>query len=71
MPAIPVRTLCGVVAITSLASACGGFPKAPAYPRKDDGFSGPQQVARPGIADDRPPPLRLEPGDIISIEIQA
>lgn len=64
------RKLCCIVSLASFVSACGGFPKAPAYPRKEDGFTGPQHVARPGISEDRPPPLKLEPGDILTIDLQ-
>ena len=44
--------------------ACG-FPTAPAYPSKADGFSGPRPVPRPGLPGDTAPPLKLQPGDVI------
>jgi polysaccharide export outer membrane protein len=71
MRTIDWRKPCSMLYLASLLAACSSFPKAPAYPRKEDGFSGPQQIPRPGIADDRAPPLRLMPGDIITIESQA
>jgi protein involved in polysaccharide export with SLBB domain len=52
----------------ALVSACG-FPQAPAYPRKEDGFSGPQTVNRPGLPGDAPQPLTLQPGDLLTIEL--
>jgi polysaccharide biosynthesis/export protein len=53
-----------------LLTACG-FPRAPAYPRKEDGFSGPQLVNRPGIPNDAPVPLTLQPGDQLTIEMMS
>ncbi len=47
---------------------CGGFPMAPAYPKPDKGFEA-KQVATPGLPVDPPPPLTLEPGDTISVQI--
>lgn len=64
------RKMCSVVVLASFVTGCGGFPKAPAYPRKDDGFTGPQRISRPGMTDDRPAPLKLEPGDVLSIDLQ-
>jgi len=48
--------------------ACGGFPLAPAYPEADAAFEA-GKVAAPGLAVDPPPPLTLEPGDKISVQI--
>lgn len=59
--------VCGGLSI-GLLTACG-LPRAPAYPRKDDGFSGPQAVNRPGIPNDAPAPLTLQPGDQLTIEL--
>lgn len=58
-----------VVSSVAASAGCGGFPTAPAYPRKDDGFSTPQTVARPGIPGDTAMPLKLQPGDVLSIEL--
>jgi polysaccharide export outer membrane protein len=55
--------------MASLLSGCGGLPKAPAYPRPEDGFSGAKPIARPGLPNDRPPPLTLQPGDVLSIDL--
>lgn len=63
------RQLCSILCTASLVGGCGGLPKAPAYPRKEDGFSGPKQIARPGIPNDQPPPLTLQPGDVLSIDL--
>lgn len=46
-----------------------GFPTAPAYPNKNDGFSGPKPVPRPGIPGDVAQPLKLQPGDVLSIDL--
>ena len=48
--------------------ACG-FPTAPAYPSKDDAFSGPKPVPRPGLPGDAALPLKLQPGDVLTIDL--
>jgi polysaccharide export outer membrane protein len=63
------RQLCSVFCVASLVSGCGGLPKAPVYPSKKDGFSGPKQIVRPGLPNDPPPPLTLQPGDVLSIDL--
>lgn len=60
---------CSCLALALLA--CGGFPTAPAYPRKEDGFSGPRPVPRPGLPGDAALPLKLQPGDVLSIELSS
>jgi polysaccharide export outer membrane protein len=52
-----------------LLVACGSYPVAPAYPKKGDGFSGPQQVKRPGLPGDTAMALKLQPGDVLSVEL--
>jgi len=57
----------------ALALAVGlvscGFPTAPAYPRKEDGFSGPRPVPRPGLPGDTALPLKLQPGDVLTVDL--
>ncbi len=63
------RRICSIVCIYSVVASCGGLPQAPAYPRKGDGFSGPNPLARPGLPRDRAPALTLQPGDVLSIDV--
>src|SRR5687767_13503880 len=62
------RLTCSVMAVVVL-SACGGLPTAPAYPKKADGFSVPQDSGRTGIANDPAMPLTLQPGDLLTVEL--
>ena len=64
-----MRNVLRVVMAWSLATGCGSsFPKAPAYPQKDDGFRA-VDVDRPGIPNDAPQPLTLQPGDELTIDL--
>lgn len=64
------RELTCCLSALAMLSACGsGLPYAPAYPREDDGFSGPQDVGRVGMPNDPALPLTLEPGDQLTLEI--
>jgi polysaccharide export outer membrane protein len=63
------RKLLSATCVVAYASACSSLPDAPAYPKKEDGFSAPQAVARPGLAEDHAPPLTLQPGDVLSIDL--
>jgi polysaccharide biosynthesis/export protein len=62
------KLTCSVLALL-VQSGCGGFPRAPAYPRADDGFSAPQDTGRVGMPNDRPVPLTLQPGDLLTLEL--
>jgi polysaccharide export outer membrane protein len=55
-------------ACIQLCAACSNFPKVPAYPEEDPGFSEPKRVTRPGLKDDPPLPLVLLPGDVVRLE---
>lgn len=46
-----------------------GLPTAPAYPTKEDGFSGPKPVPRPGLPGDTALPIKLQPGDVLTIDL--
>lgn len=50
-------------------SGCAGFPRAPAYPLDDPGFSQPVAQVRPGMPGDAPEGLKLYPGDVLSVEL--
>jgi polysaccharide biosynthesis/export protein len=63
------RKLCSLLCVLDLLTSCAGLPKAPAYPSKEDGFSGPGALQRPGLRGDRPPPLTLQPGDVLTIDV--
>jgi protein involved in polysaccharide export with SLBB domain len=67
---VPRHVLRGALAAWLACSlvACG-FPTAPAYPSKEDGFSGPNPVPRPGLPGDAALPLKLQPGDVLTIEL--
>lgn len=52
-----------------LSGVACGFPTAPAYPNKEDGFSGPKPVPRPGLPGDAALPLKLQPGDVLTIDL--
>jgi polysaccharide export outer membrane protein len=52
-------------------SACVSLPKAPRHPLDDKSFAAPLLAKRPGMPDDRPPPLVLLPGDRVNIELQS
>jgi len=59
-------SLAGLLVLSGIAC---GFPTAPAYPSKEDGFSGPNPVPRPGLPGDSALPLKLQPGDVLTIEL--
>lgn len=63
------RKFCSLLCVLNLLTGCGGLPKAPAYPTKEDGFSGAGALQRPGLRADRPPPLTLQPGDVLTIDV--
>jgi polysaccharide export outer membrane protein len=69
MQRIRLSSCFGALWLTGTALGCGGFPPAPAYPTKEDGFSAPQQVQRPGLPGDAPAPLTLQPGDLLTLEL--
>ncbi|MDD9933054.1 MAG: SLBB domain-containing protein [Myxococcales bacterium] len=68
------RRTCSCLLLIPFLAACGGFPTAPAYPdqakgAKEGDFVEPDDAGRPGLPNDKPPPLTLYPGDTISVEI--
>lgn len=62
-----VNALCTM----AVCSACAGLPKAPRHPLDDKAFAAPILAKHTGVADDRPPPLVLLPGDRVNIELQS
>lgn len=60
--------VCVTCSLLVSGMACG-FPTAPAYPTKEDGFSGPKPVPRPGLPGDSALPLKLQPGDVLTIDL--
>src|SRR5262245_21096806 len=58
------------LAVLWTASGCGAsLPQAPRHPLDDKAFAAPILARRGGIADDRPPPLVLLPGDRVNVEL--
>ena len=66
-----LRDLTCSALMIGIATSCGGFPTAPAYPTKEDGFSAPQSVNRPGLPNDKPLPLTLQPGDQLTVDLMS
>lgn len=64
----PMAQLLRVTLASLVAAGCGGFQPAPAYPSKADGFAA-AEVNRPGIPNDAPQPLTLQPGDQLTIDL--
>lgn len=66
-----VRSLlaCGLACGLACSMVSCGLPTAPAYPTKEDGFSGPKPVPRPGLPGDAALPIKLQPGDVLTIEL--
>ncbi|MEM9189879.1 MAG: SLBB domain-containing protein [Myxococcota bacterium] len=52
-------------------SGCLGLAEAPAYPQNDPAFSAPQPVQMPGVDSDPAEPLRLQPGDVMRLQLQS
>ncbi|HKU41495.1 MAG TPA: polysaccharide biosynthesis/export family protein [Polyangiales bacterium] len=62
--------VCALALTVLWCSACGGsLPHAPRHPLDDKAFAAPILAKRGGVADDRPPPLVLLPGDRVNIEM--
>jgi polysaccharide export outer membrane protein len=49
------------------ATGCLHLPAAPTTPTDDADFSPPQLVDQPGLDDDPPTGLMLQPGDVVAI----
>jgi len=65
-----LRKICSFLCSLELVAGCGGLPKAPAYPNKGDApFSSPSPLLRPGLRGDPPPPLTLQPGDVLTVDV--
>jgi polysaccharide export outer membrane protein len=48
--------------------ACGAVHPAPAQPGDDPEFSAPEEVELAGLDEDPPQPLRLLPGDVVTLQ---
>lgn len=57
-----------LILVAGPAFACGGLPRAPAEPGDDPDFSPPVEVELAGLAEDPPQPMRLLPGDQVTLQ---
>ncbi len=65
-----MKTFLALLVVCSAACA-PRLPRAPTIPSQDESFSAPQNTVPAGLAKDSPEPLRLLPGDVVTLHMMS